>query len=182
METKKESQALTKRKPVVHFYDPLLIKEIVNAVEDGIPRRTLVERYGVSQSTLCLWMCKYGSVVYQQNKRRVFKPSEKRSVLRAIALGMSVTQARITFGLKSNVMILSWIRQEQKENADLSVVNSHPMAKDVKNKETEEVKALREALTFAQLKIKALDTLIDIAQEQFKIDIRKKSGARQSSK
>ena len=32
----------------------------------------------------------------------------------------------------------------------------------------------------AELKIKALNTLIDVAEEQLKIDIRKKSGARQS--
>jgi hypothetical protein len=33
-----------------------------------------------------------------------------------------------------------------------------------------------------KLKLKALNTLIDVAEEQLKIDIRKKSGARQSSK
>ena len=32
----------------------------------------------------------------------------------------------------------------------------------------------------AELKVKALNTLIDIAEEQFKISIRKKPGARQS--
>jgi transposase len=41
---------------------------------------------------------------------------------------------------------------------------------------------LKRALQEANLKIKALDTIIDIAEEQLKIDIRKKSGARQSSK
>jgi len=32
----------------------------------------------------------------------------------------------------------------------------------------------------AELKVKALNTLIDVAEEQFKIAIRKKAGARQS--
>jgi len=45
-----------------------------------------------------------------------------------------------------------------------------------------ELKALKKALQEANLKIRALDTMIDIAEEQLKIDIRKKSGARQSSK
>jgi transposase len=41
---------------------------------------------------------------------------------------------------------------------------------------------LQKALEEAELKIKALNTLIDVAEEQLKIDIRKKSGAKQSSK
>ena len=44
------------------------------------------------------------------------------------------------------------------------------------------LEALKEALAFAELKNVALNTMIDIAERQFKIDIRKKSGARQSSK
>ena len=48
--------------------------------------------------------------------------------------------------------------------------------------ENDDVKALQKALEMANLKIKALDTMIDIAEEQLKIDIRKKSGAKQSSK
>ena len=39
---------------------------------------------------------------------------------------------------------------------------------------------LQKALQQAELQIKALNTLIDVAEEQLKIDIRKKSGARQS--
>ena len=40
--------------------------------------------------------------------------------------------------------------------------------------------ALQKALKEAELKITALNTLIDVAEEQLKIDIRKKPGAKQS--
>jgi hypothetical protein len=43
-----------------------------------------------------------------------------------------------------------------------------------------EKEALKKALEEAQLKISALNTLIDVAEDQFKIKIRKKAGARQS--
>jgi hypothetical protein len=43
-----------------------------------------------------------------------------------------------------------------------------------------EKEALKKALEAAQLKISALNTLIDVAEDQFKIRIRKKAGARQS--
>ncbi|MEJ5964438.1 transposase [Pedobacter immunditicola] len=182
METKEVIQALTECKPVAHFYDLRLIKEIVQAVEDGTPRFELCERYGCSKATLVRWVSKYGSEVCQERKRKVYKRSEKRSVLRAVACGMSIREARISFGIANNAIIYAWMKEEKKENDDLSLVNSPAMAKDVKNTDSDEVKALKKALAFEQLRNKALNTLIDIAEEQFKVDIRKKDGARQSPK
>ena len=182
METKKEKQALTESKPAVRFYDLRLIREIVAAVEDGVPRFELYQRYGCCKATLVRWVNKYGSAAFQERKRKVYKPSEKRSVLRAVASGMRVKEARISFGIADNAIIYAWMKEEKKENDDLGLVNSPAMAKDVKNTDSEEVKALKKALAFEQLKNKALNTLIDIAQEQFKVDIRKKGGARQSPK
>lgn len=45
-----------------------------------------------------------------------------------------------------------------------------------------DTQSLEEQLAYAQLKIQALETLIDIAEEKLNVDIRKKSGARQSPK
>lgn len=45
-----------------------------------------------------------------------------------------------------------------------------------------EEQALRKALEESNLKILALETMIDIAEEQLKINIRKKSGTKQSPK
>jgi len=56
------------------------------------------------------------------------------------------------------------------------------MAKESQPISAAEAEALKKALEEAQMKIKALNTLIDVAEDQLKIDIRKKSGARQSSK
>ena len=44
---------------------------------------------------------------------------------------------------------------------------------------SDDAEALKKALEEAELKIKALNTLIDVAEEQFKIAIRKKPGAKQ---
>jgi len=41
---------------------------------------------------------------------------------------------------------------------------------------------LERMLHFAKLKIEALETMIDIAEQEFKLDIRKKSGAKPSKK
>ncbi|MEK7257646.1 MAG: transposase [Bacteroidota bacterium] len=46
----------------------------------------------------------------------------------------------------------------------------------------EQIKELKRQLELSELKVEALETLIDLAEEQLKIDIRKKSGAKQSKK
>lgn len=182
MSTRKERTEKRDRTPVTHFYDVRLIKEIVQAVEDGTPRLVLLRQYGFSECTLSRWMNKYGSAAYQQNRPRVYKASQKRSVLRAITSGMSISEARISFGISSSSTIRNWIREESDKNCDLSLINSDAMTRQVKQKDSDEVKVLKAALAYAELKNKALNTLIDVAEEQFKIDIRKKPGARQSQK
>jgi hypothetical protein len=46
----------------------------------------------------------------------------------------------------------------------------------------EQVKQLKRQLELSQLKVEALETMIDIAEQELQIDIRKKSGAKQSKK
>jgi len=76
-----------------------------------------------------------------------------------------------------------WLKASVKENAELAAHDPFEM----KGTSTEqpglpdpEKEALKKALEEAQLKISALNTLIDVAEDQFKIRIRKKAGARQS--
>lgn len=46
----------------------------------------------------------------------------------------------------------------------------------------EQIKELQRQLALSELKVEALETMIDIAEEQLKLDIRKKSGAKQSKR
>jgi len=76
-----------------------------------------------------------------------------------------------------------WLKASLKEKAELAADDRFEM----KGTSTEqpgmpdpEKEALKKALEAAQLKISALNTLIDVAEDQFKIRIRKKAGARQS--
>jgi transposase len=176
----KEKKVLRENKR--QFFDKRLIKEIVKAVEDGMPRKEAVALYGMSPVTLGEWMKLYGSTAYHLNKRKVYTASEKRSVLRAVESGMSIREAQISFGIKGGRTIGAWIREAKQENTDLSLCNTQPVAKQSEKRDSDEVKALKKALAEAELKVKVLDTLIDIAEEQLKVDIRKKSGARQSPK
>ncbi|PWG77873.1 helix-turn-helix domain-containing protein [Pararcticibacter amylolyticus] len=166
-------------------FDKREIKKIVEEIESGVPRREILSRYGMHESTLTNWMNRYGSKEYYAERSRQYSSSEKRTVLRAVASGMSVGEACVAFGIKCRTVVDRWVRQQKAENAELS--RQTATVKKSEEKKPKEVSAghlreLEEQLAEAQLKIRALETMIDIAEEQLKIDIRKKSGAKQSPK
>lgn len=129
-------------------------------------------------------MRKYGSMNYQQNiRRKIYTNLQKRTVVTAIEQGrMSIKEAQTAYGVKNEKIIRNWLAQYKTEKVELCIITEPVMAKKTKPFSTAQAEALKKALEEAELKIKALNTLIDVAEEQLKIDIRKKSGAKQSSK
>jgi len=108
---------------------------------------------------------------------------EKRSIVRQIEQGLLTPHAaRTTYGM-SGQTLNKWLKASLKENVELAVYDPFEMKDkavgqpDLPDPEKE---SLKKALEDAQLKISALNTLIDVAEDQFKIKIRKKAGARQS--
>jgi transposase-like protein len=95
-------------------------------------------------------------------------------------------EAQLKYGIKSAVTIQRWIKELEQENTDLVASNEVWMKKIKSTKKdatqsNTDIKALQAALEDAQLKVAALNTLIDVAEEQLKINIRKKPGAKQSN-
>jgi hypothetical protein len=158
--------------------------EIVKSIEEGVPRSVLVYQYGVSRSTLCDWMRNHGSKDYQAKQRgNHLTEVEKRSLVRQLEQGVLTPHAaRKTYGLSGSTLN-KWLKASVKENVELAVYDPFEMKEkpiepsDLSDPEKE---SLKKALEEAQLKISALNTLIDVAEDQFKIKIRKKAGARQS--
>src|SRR5690606_15728644 len=152
-------------------YDKRFIKAIVSLVEEGAQRREVCKQYNLGATTLDDWMKVYGSREYQQTKRQSYSKLQKRTIVTAIEEGhMSLEEARVAYRIKSTKLIQGWLRQFKKEIPDLCEVNHADMAPEKAN-DTGEVQALKKALEEAQLKIKALNTMIDVAEEQLKIDI-----------
>jgi transposase len=165
--------------------------EIIKAVEEGVPRNVIIYQYGVSKGTLCDWMRDHGSAAYQRTKRGCyFTEVQKRSVVRQVEQGVLTPHAaRQAHGISGNTLN-KWIRESLKENVEIAVYD--PLMMEKKPAEEPDLpdlgkqaleKALQEsqrALQEAQMKIRALNTLIDVAEDQFKIAIRKKAGAKRS--
>lgn len=165
-------------------YDKRLILKVVREIEAGLPRKEANRIYGLGKSTLDGWMQDYGSPNYQQNiKRQCYSNLQKRTIVTAIEQGrMTIKEAQTAYSIKTEKLIRNWLKQYKAEKVELCIVSEPKMAKKPKPITTAQTEALQKALEEAEMKIKALNTLIDVAEEQLKIDIRKKSGARQSSK
>jgi transposase len=162
-------------------YDKSAILEIVKDVEKGIARRLIIEKYRLGKSTLTTWMKVYGSESYHQNKRKVYSKFEKSTIVAAIEQGrMTVNEACKAYQIVSAKSIRDWRAQSIREKGIFSLPIKVDMAKRKKTSYVKDVSDsdLYKALQEAQLKIIALNTLIEVAEEQLKIDIRKKSGAK----
>ena len=160
-----------------------LIKEIVKAVERGATRSELIKRYGMAKSTLADWVREYGSPTYHASQKSLC-PADRRSLVRSVEeKSMTIHEAKLAFQLPSTKVVQRYLREAEKEKAELRRI-SLLMAKNETRSEaipSDDAQALKKALEEAELKIKALNTLIDVAEEKFKIEIRKKPGAKQSS-
>lgn len=159
-----------------------LILEIVKSIERGATRKEVIARYGMSKSTLSGWVRDYGSSAYLASLAPL-SASQRRSLIRGVMEGgMSIKEAQLAYALPNVQTVRQYLRAAEREKAELSEISTS-MAKNETRAEPislEDAAALKKALEEAELKIKALNTLIDVAEEQFKISIRKKAGAKQS--
>lgn len=92
-------------------------------------------------------------------------------------------------GLKSKHVVkefVKWYRKIQEKESQTPQI-----LKDDKKTDTSpldktdlqaQLKALQKQLALSELKVEALETMIDLAEEELKIPIRKKSGSKQSKK
>ena len=184
MDKKEENKGLIIRIHERGHFQANLRDEIIKSIESGTPRSVIVYQYGVSRSTLCDWMRHHGSKEYQAKQGgNHLTDVEKRSIVRQVEQGVLTPHAaRKAYGLRGTTLN-KWLTASMKENVELAAYDLFEMKdkpvgpSDLPDPEKE---VLKKALEDAQLKISALNTLIDVAQDQFKIKIRKKAGARQS--
>jgi transposase-like protein len=187
METKDQEQTPIGRYSARGNYDKRFIAEVVEEIHNGMPYIGAHQKYGVPFRTLRRWMSESKLAVPSGKLKQPVPIEVKRSVVRAVQSGrLTVKEARQTYGIRSETTIKKWTEQLNQENDELALVNDSEMkkkkpAKGNSTDNNQDIKALQKALEDAQLKVAALNTLIDVAEEQLKINIRKKPGAKQSN-
>lgn len=184
---KEQQETFALKKSKTGHYDRRLILKIVKEVEGGLPRKEAIRIYGLGKSSLDLWMRDHSSAEYRENfRRKAYSNLQKREIVAAIEQNrLTIREAKIAYNVRNETSIRDWIKQYKSEKVEICVENAPPMARKKRSAlpaSDSEKEALQKALQEAELKIKALNTLIDVAEDQLKIDIRKKSGAKPSQK
>jgi len=168
-------------------YDKQFISKVVSEVLKGKSKRLVELKYGVHRTTLHRWLKNGDLAVDPRHIGPRVSIDLKRTVVRAVtSRRLSLREAMVTYGVKTPSTIERWIKELEQENTDLVCSNEAWMKKNKSNKkdttqDNPDVKALQKALEDAQFKVIALNTLIDVAEDQLKINIRKKPGAKQSN-
>jgi transposase len=107
----------------------------------------------------------------------------KRKVCEELLSGQSYAkEVAKKYGIKGAGTVVTWLKKYQKEQDGFVVplVLMEPQKTDDQLKDIKPDHNLEEALMLAKLKIAGLEAMIDIAEKTFNIDIRKKSGTKQS--
>ena len=126
----------------------------------------------------------------RKQKKEFSKYSEefKWQVVQAVLSGkFSKEEARIAYGIKSNCAILYWMRKysgnDDYRNKDAIAGNLAVMYDSKEsNALKERIKQLEEELRRANLRADLWQKMIEVAEEQLKIDIKKKYGAQPSNR
>jgi transposase len=176
MSVKKRNYILSKRDNPASQFDKRLILQIVKEVEEGLPRKQACSIYGMAYGTMNEWIRRYASDSYQANRKKVFSDHERRKIVRLIQTQKITKQQAQKLYKVGNKALGAWLLNAKKEEAEL--VRSNPSDMPIDPLSYSQIE-LTKQLSEAKLKIKALETMIDIAEQQFKIAIRKKSGAKQ---
>ena len=162
-----------------HIIYPEEVKlQIVKELETGsISVKEVMAKYGIHRSgTVFDWLKRYSSQYRDNYMRVVLSVSERRQIAYKVESGvMSMEEASTRYRVQQST-IKSWIKLY---TCTAKLVDIMAKNEQSESSSTEETKALQKQVEMLKLKVEALETMIDIAEEQLKIDIRKKSGTKQ---
>lgn len=147
-------------------------RKIVTLIERGeISRQQAMEQFGIMDpDTLRSWILRY-SANPRSILRKVFTKAEKRQAAYRILTG-EISASALAAELDTDPSSLRrWVRELKVEGGYTKPT------KDLLS--IEELASQMQTVEDLQLKVAALNTLIDIAEKELGIDIRKKSGTKQ---
>lgn len=152
-------------------YPKKTIREVVAVIKERELRISeAAKMFNINHHTVRSWLMKDSPELFKavRNKKTI---SEKKAIVREVQAGLiSVRDAAVKYNAGKSA-IREWLQLYSYQITDMKKDVPKPVAPPDKEKD----KLIKEL----QLKVMALETLIDVAEDTFKIDIRKKSGTKQ---
>jgi len=146
---------------------------VVQEVEQEGSIGMVCAHHGIDKSVVRSWLLLYGSPEYLSKRVERRNLSDRNRIAREIISGkLSITEAQLKYSIKSASAVYKLIREYKSGHQDLltllpAVVPSLSVLDN------------NSSLELAELKIRALEMMLDIASSEFQVDIRKKFGAKQ---
>jgi transposase len=135
-------------------------------------------------------MEKVEKVVYEKRSQKDYSMSFKLSVVQEIErMELSVTGAKKKYGIQGRNTVINWLRKYGKFDWENQTPSNMPKSQEQRLLELEaKVKLLEKQKTFLELQVepadkKAIifDMMIDLAEKEYNISIRKNSSPEQST-
>jgi transposase-like protein len=147
-------------------------KKIVALIEQGdITRQQAMQQYGIADpDTLRSWILRY-STNPQSILGKVFTKAERRQAAYRIITGEVSNTTLATELSVAPSSLRQWVRNVKAETGYNKANKNLPSA--------DEMASQSQTVEDLQLKVAALNMMIDIAEKELGIDIRKKSGTKQ---
>ena len=160
----------------LHFSKEQKIR-IVQEVESGqLTRKEAMEKYNiVGHNTLNSWLRQFG-----HNPKGIIRSQHKKSDQRLAAYRIITGESTIDEVARSMQIapetVSGWVK---KYRTDVEQKPSPAKKLDTQEHEKDSDKAQQKELEELRLKVAGLEMMIDIAEKELKIDIRKKPGTKQ---
>lgn len=162
-------------------YYPLSVKEsIIRTVLQGEKSLESIRReFNIAgSSTIQKWLLKIGLTLPKEKHIHIPKYSivfKKQVVFEVQSGSISAEQARIKYKIGGTTTVNRWCKIYN--TLQFIPISNRKVMKDQKKAERDleiEIKALKQENSNLKLKLEVVETMIDIAEKQLKIDIRKK--------
>ena len=156
-------------------------KEAIKAILSGeMTRKEVAELYGVHVASIQRWLVKAQAGFPMRTRKDTNRSSDDwRRIAQEIKTGLvSIEDAVIQYQIQNRRTLLGWIRKSDSEIVPAKQLTQEIMIGGTGNFEDENRKLIQQ-LNQAQLKILALETMIEVAGEEYGDDLRKKFGSKQ---
>ena len=116
------------------------------------------------------------------NDSNYYSGKFKQRVIQEVLDGkLSKEEARRDYGILGHSTILKWIRKFEQADGSIITMTKEKANEDLSKEESmAKIKALEEALRLAEMKAAGYSIMIDIAEKELKVPIRKKPNTKRS--
>jgi len=175
MEMKAETIFRNKNGITSHVYPAHIIEKIVADIEsEQLNIKDAIVHYGVTRSTLKKWIRTYGKGDTIPDAYRHSTTLYKRQIVNEIETGKLTFLEALKKYKVSESTLYNWRKKYSND-----IVRAKPTGNMEKSEKSSHDPVEYQQLEDLKLKIIALETMIDIAEKEFNIPIRKKCGSKQ---